>query len=165
MTFAKSHSKQAYHDARKASWGDIFPHSPKGKEVVRDRGIRRLTPATPDLGGLQPENEDSTSWPTAELSGSVDLPEDAATSAETSASGSSTMTWDFGVQRERPKRGTRFDKAAIGPTGRASRKRSLHTSAVVQSVHPDPESPPFNSKLHWTGQEADEQASHLPAPR
>ncbi|KAJ1643209.1 37S ribosomal protein S22 [Coemansia erecta] len=27
--FTKSHNKQAYRDARKASWGDLFPHKPK----------------------------------------------------------------------------------------------------------------------------------------
>ncbi|KAG8881935.1 37S ribosomal protein S22 [Tulasnella sp. 331] len=30
--------KQAYHDARKASWGDIFPHPPKNGLEVRRRG-------------------------------------------------------------------------------------------------------------------------------
>ncbi|KAJ1760678.1 37S ribosomal protein S22 [Coemansia sp. RSA 520] len=28
-TFTKTHDKQAYRDARKASWGDLFPHLPK----------------------------------------------------------------------------------------------------------------------------------------
>ncbi|KAJ2370857.1 37S ribosomal protein S22 [Coemansia sp. RSA 2610] len=28
-TFTKTHDKQAYRDARKASWGDLFPHQPK----------------------------------------------------------------------------------------------------------------------------------------
>ncbi|KAJ1739288.1 37S ribosomal protein S22 [Coemansia sp. RSA 1821] len=28
-TFTKTHDKQAYRDARKASWGDLFPHEPK----------------------------------------------------------------------------------------------------------------------------------------
>ncbi|KAJ1901674.1 37S ribosomal protein S22 [Kickxella alabastrina] len=27
--FTKSHGKQSYRDARKASWGDLFPHTPK----------------------------------------------------------------------------------------------------------------------------------------
>ncbi|KAJ2786924.1 37S ribosomal protein S22 [Coemansia interrupta] len=27
--YTKSHNKQAYRDARKASWGDLFPHKPK----------------------------------------------------------------------------------------------------------------------------------------
>ncbi|KAJ2002700.1 37S ribosomal protein S22 [Coemansia thaxteri] len=32
-TFTKSHNKQAYRDARKASWGDLFPHTPKSTTV------------------------------------------------------------------------------------------------------------------------------------
>ncbi|KAJ1964988.1 37S ribosomal protein S22 [Dipsacomyces acuminosporus] len=32
-TFTKSHSKQAYRDARKANWGDLFPHTPKSTTV------------------------------------------------------------------------------------------------------------------------------------
>ncbi|WWD00559.1 3-methyl-2-oxobutanoate hydroxymethyltransferase [Kwoniella sp. B9012] len=43
LTFSKSHSKQGYHDARKSSWGDIFPHIPKATPVVRTRGVRRLS--------------------------------------------------------------------------------------------------------------------------
>lgn len=29
MTIPKSQGKQAFYDARKASWGDLFPHPPK----------------------------------------------------------------------------------------------------------------------------------------
>ncbi|KAJ2835142.1 37S ribosomal protein S22 [Coemansia furcata] len=32
-TFTKTHDKQAYRDARKASWGDLFPHKPKSVAV------------------------------------------------------------------------------------------------------------------------------------
>ncbi|KZT55403.1 Rsm22-domain-containing protein [Calocera cornea HHB12733] len=42
-TIPKSQGKQPYYDARKASWGDSFPHAPKINPVVRERGIRRLT--------------------------------------------------------------------------------------------------------------------------
>ncbi|OXG74970.1 3-methyl-2-oxobutanoate hydroxymethyltransferase [Cryptococcus neoformans Gb118] len=42
LTYTKSHSKQSYHDARKSSWGDLFPHTSKGKPVIRTRGVRRL---------------------------------------------------------------------------------------------------------------------------
>lgn len=38
----KSQGKQAYYDARKSAWGDLFPHDPKNGEVIRQRGIRRL---------------------------------------------------------------------------------------------------------------------------
>ncbi|ODN85256.1 3-methyl-2-oxobutanoate hydroxymethyltransferase [Cryptococcus wingfieldii CBS 7118] len=58
ITFSKSLSKQSYHDARKASWGDLFPHSPKAKPVIRDRGIRRLN---------QPENFEDSDALIAEL--------------------------------------------------------------------------------------------------
>lgn len=40
---ARSHGKQEYYDARKSGWGDLYPHRPKGKEEIRDRGVRRLT--------------------------------------------------------------------------------------------------------------------------
>ncbi|KAJ1818775.1 37S ribosomal protein S22 [Coemansia sp. RSA 2675] len=32
-TFTKTHNKQSYRDARKASWGDLFPHTPKSIAV------------------------------------------------------------------------------------------------------------------------------------
>ncbi|KAJ2880688.1 37S ribosomal protein S22 [Coemansia aciculifera] len=32
-TFTKTHNKQSYRDARKASWGDLFPHTPKSVAV------------------------------------------------------------------------------------------------------------------------------------
>ncbi|KAK8847388.1 3-methyl-2-oxobutanoate hydroxymethyltransferase [Kwoniella newhampshirensis] len=45
LTFSKSHSKQGYHDARKSSWGDLFPHESKATPVIRTRGVRRLRKA------------------------------------------------------------------------------------------------------------------------
>lgn len=38
----RSQGKQEYYDARKSTWGDLFPHDPKNGEVIRHRGIRRL---------------------------------------------------------------------------------------------------------------------------
>jgi len=35
MTIPKSQGKQPYYDARKSSWGDIFPHEPKNRPQVR----------------------------------------------------------------------------------------------------------------------------------
>ena len=35
LTITKSQGKQAYYDARKSSWGDIFPHPPKNRALVR----------------------------------------------------------------------------------------------------------------------------------
>ena len=37
LTIPKSQGKQVFYDARKSSWGDIFPHSSKNKEVERYR--------------------------------------------------------------------------------------------------------------------------------
>lgn len=42
IVIPKSQGKQAYYDARKSAWGDLFPHDPKNGEVIRQRGIRRL---------------------------------------------------------------------------------------------------------------------------
>lgn len=42
IVIPKSQGKQAYYDARKSAWGDLFPHDPKNGEVIRHRGIRRL---------------------------------------------------------------------------------------------------------------------------
>lgn len=40
--YPKSGGKQTYYDARRTAWGDIFPHEPKGKVEVRDRGVMHL---------------------------------------------------------------------------------------------------------------------------
>ena len=37
MTIPRSQGKQAYYDARKSNWGDMFPHPSKNKEVERYR--------------------------------------------------------------------------------------------------------------------------------
>lgn len=37
LTFPRSQGKQVYYDARKSAWGDVFPHSPRNKEVERYR--------------------------------------------------------------------------------------------------------------------------------
>lgn len=47
LTVAKSDTKQVYHDARKSSWGDLFPHRPRATERVRTRGIKKLNRMTP----------------------------------------------------------------------------------------------------------------------
>ena len=36
MTIPRSQGKQPYYDARKSSWGDIFPHQPKNPAQERD---------------------------------------------------------------------------------------------------------------------------------
>lgn len=35
LTIPRSQGKQAYYDARKSSWGDIFPHAPKNTPQAR----------------------------------------------------------------------------------------------------------------------------------
>ena len=35
LTITKGQGKQAFYDARKARWGDIFPHPPKNRALVR----------------------------------------------------------------------------------------------------------------------------------
>ena len=35
LTIPRSQGKQPYYDARKSSWGDIFPHDPKNPPQVR----------------------------------------------------------------------------------------------------------------------------------
>ncbi|KAG9104124.1 37S ribosomal protein S22 [Ceratobasidium sp. 370] len=48
ITIPKSQGKQAYYDARKASWGDAFPHAPRITPQIRTRGIRKLGPFVPN---------------------------------------------------------------------------------------------------------------------
>ncbi|CAE6401210.1 unnamed protein product [Rhizoctonia solani] len=45
ITIPRSQGKQAYYDARKANWGDAFPHPPRITPLIRARGIRRLGPS------------------------------------------------------------------------------------------------------------------------
>ncbi|KAJ9126064.1 hypothetical protein QFC24_002336 [Naganishia onofrii] len=47
LTVAKSDTKQIYHDARKSSWGDLFPHRPEAAEIERNRGIKKLNKIKP----------------------------------------------------------------------------------------------------------------------
>jgi ribosomal protein RSM22 (predicted rRNA methylase) len=37
IVVAKSHGKQLYYDARKSHWGDLWPHTPRGSVVIKDR--------------------------------------------------------------------------------------------------------------------------------
>ena len=40
LTIPRSQGKQAYYDARKSSWGDIFPHPPKNRPQERYQPLR-----------------------------------------------------------------------------------------------------------------------------
>jgi len=57
MTIPQSHSKQGYYDARKAFWGDLFPHQPKGRVVPRRRGVKRLV-SNAELPGSEEEAQE-----------------------------------------------------------------------------------------------------------
>ncbi|CAE6450919.1 unnamed protein product [Rhizoctonia solani] len=61
ITIPRSQGKQAYYDARKANWGDAFPHPPRITPLIRTRGIRRLGPAdsTTTADGSNVESESS----------------------------------------------------------------------------------------------------------
>ncbi|KAI5124137.1 hypothetical protein M0805_000948 [Coniferiporia weirii] len=54
MTIPRSQGKQPYYDARKSSWGDIFPHKPKNPPQVRLQSSdkKNSDPSTPgaDIG-------------------------------------------------------------------------------------------------------------------
>ena len=54
MTIPKSQGKQPYYDARKSSWGDIFPHPPKNAPQERHQTISqkgsKSAPSGDDIG-------------------------------------------------------------------------------------------------------------------
>lgn len=49
LTIPKSQGKQPYYDARKSSWGDMFPHAPKNPPQERHQPTR-----TKREGGTMP---------------------------------------------------------------------------------------------------------------
>jgi ribosomal protein RSM22 (predicted rRNA methylase) len=52
MTIPRSQGKQAYYDARKSGWGDIFPHPPKNppQERHQPQKNKRDGDAIPPIG-------------------------------------------------------------------------------------------------------------------
>jgi len=52
MTIPKSQGKQPYYDARKSSWGDIFPHPPKNvpQERHQPASDNESAPSGDDIG-------------------------------------------------------------------------------------------------------------------
>ncbi|KAJ7269291.1 mitochondrial small ribosomal subunit Rsm22-domain-containing protein [Mycena haematopus] len=55
MTVPKSQGKQPFYDARKSSWGDIFPHAPKNPpqervQIQREKGRKNTTIRGADIG-------------------------------------------------------------------------------------------------------------------
>ncbi|RSH92152.1 hypothetical protein EHS25_008567 [Saitozyma podzolica] len=126
LTFPKSHSKQGYYDARKANWGDLFPHDPKGKEVLRTRGVRKLTRPEVDEGILA----FSEDWPTAELVeeelGEVEVASELVGLVE-DVEGATVTTWKSG---ESGRKGT-ITHQRIG-----GQKREFSTSIRRPSARP-----------------------------
>lgn len=62
LTIPRSQGRQPYYDARKSSWGDIFPHEPKNPPQVRfEASSRRKGPAaeTSDIGKGNSKKRDS----------------------------------------------------------------------------------------------------------
>lgn len=52
LTIPKSQGKQPYYDARKSSWGDLFPHPPK------NRALERYQPTTQKKDGAPATGDD-----------------------------------------------------------------------------------------------------------
>ncbi|RXK34662.1 3-methyl-2-oxobutanoate hydroxymethyltransferase [Tremella mesenterica] len=162
IIFAKSHSKQVYHDARKATWGDIFPHEPKSKSVERTRGLRRLMPAEVDFDGVPMGSEAEMSlamegWPVGELvEGDGELDEDGIITYQ---SPSPTLSSSSLSQSERPSSGSSSSEPATFSSGSSSlasslfssngQRREFSSSSRRSSVHPtDP--PPGSGRRKVT---------------
>ncbi|KIL01021.1 hypothetical protein PAXRUDRAFT_821028 [Paxillus rubicundulus Ve08.2h10] len=55
LTIPKSQGKQAFYDARKSSWGDIFPHPPKNKPIERFQPLQAASKS-----GVVPEETEGS---------------------------------------------------------------------------------------------------------
>ncbi|TFK77519.1 Rsm22-domain-containing protein [Pluteus cervinus] len=60
MTIPKSQGKQPYYDARKSSWGDIFPHSPKNPPQERALPVKKSKNDPPMPGSDIGKRRDSS---------------------------------------------------------------------------------------------------------
>ncbi|KAJ2784251.1 37S ribosomal protein S22 [Coemansia javaensis] len=63
-TFTKSHCRQAYRDARKASWGDLFPHAPMSvvlRPYYEPLGGPVAGAESDDVGGFGFDDDDGPS--------------------------------------------------------------------------------------------------------
>lgn len=56
--YAKSTGKQTYYDARRVAWGDLFPHDPKAKIEVRERGIIHLNKVLSEAELIEQERDE-----------------------------------------------------------------------------------------------------------
>ncbi|KAG6846058.1 hypothetical protein H0H87_006422 [Tephrocybe sp. NHM501043] len=68
LTIPKSQGKQEFYDARKAAWGDLFPHSPKNTPLERYQPTRAkrkggMTPMSgSDIGKRKQDKKDVVSY-------------------------------------------------------------------------------------------------------
>ena len=53
LTIPKSQGKQAFYDARKSSWGDIFPHPSKNKPIERFQPTEETAPGPRSVLGAK----------------------------------------------------------------------------------------------------------------
>ncbi|WRT64791.1 3-methyl-2-oxobutanoate hydroxymethyltransferase [Kwoniella shivajii] len=131
LTYSKSHSKQGYHDARKSSWGDIFPHTPKATPVVRTRGVRRLNKTQNDdevlnelLAASAEERSDNDSATLKELESlGIKLPK-AEVIEEADLEGESSSSDSF-----------RKSYQTEGPFSKSGQKRGFSNMTMTPSRH------------------------------
>ncbi|EIW71277.1 hypothetical protein TREMEDRAFT_42713 [Tremella mesenterica DSM 1558] len=159
IIFAKSHSKQVYHDARKATWGDIFPHEPKSKSVDRARGLRRLMPAEVDFDGVPMGSEAEMSlamegWPVGELvEGDGEWDEDGiityqspSPTLSSSSLSQSEMSSFSSSSSESSTSSSSSSPPSSSPFSSNGQRREFSSSSRRSSVHPtDP--PPGRRKV------------------
>jgi len=65
LTIPRSQGRQPYYDARKSSWGDIFPHEPKNPPQIRYETSSRKHQAEPnpsDIGKGKTKTRDSQAF-------------------------------------------------------------------------------------------------------
>lgn len=135
LTYAKSHSKQVYHDARKSAWGDLFPHEPKSK-IVRKRGIRKLVREEGFTGFGEVEQELDDGLGDEALTGLDHLPVGELRAADgedeviTWKSGSTSASGTLG-QRRQFSSSTTTRRPLVSDNGRAMGRR--HMSARPES--------------------------------
>ncbi|KAG8981721.1 37S ribosomal protein S22 [Tulasnella sp. 427] len=76
ITIPRSQGKQPFYDARKASWGDMFPHEPKNGLEVRKKG-KRAQPKAQVASSAEDEDMDEAEaqlWKTLQKNGgTIDL--------------------------------------------------------------------------------------------
>jgi ribosomal protein RSM22 (predicted rRNA methylase) len=62
ITIPKSQGKQVFYDARKSSWGDIFPHSPKNAPLERHQPKLKRRESATTGGDIGKRKEYRSRW-------------------------------------------------------------------------------------------------------